>query len=289
MTSTIKKYWFKTGVLHEFEVVNLKELYTKSFNELIVPHRTEFYQIIWFKKGSPKHMVDFNPVDIKPNSILFVDKNSVQCFDSSEPIEGEVLMFSDNFFCKTEVDTKFLRSCMLFNDLHAVSNIEMTGGLSKTFNSFFQLIKTELKTNADSFQSDILRNYLQNLLLVAERTRLNIKTTTINKGPDLEYVIKFRDLLDRQFHVLKSVSKYCLQLRVTEKRLNAATLKIMAITPKQMIDSRIILEAKRLLAHTTDSVKEIAYTLGFEEPTNFVKYFKKHQKVTPLEFRNRFK
>ncbi|MDW5288552.1 helix-turn-helix domain-containing protein [Formosa sp. PL04] len=289
MISDIKKYWFKTGVLHEFEVVNLGELYAKSFDDLTVPHRTEFYQIIWFKKGSPKHMVDFNPVEIMPNSILFVDKNSVQCFDGTELIDGEVLLFSDNFFCKTEIDTKFLRSCMLFNDLHAISNIEVSNGLTKIFNSFFQLIKTELKTNTNNYQSDILRNYLQNLLLISERERENKKSTKINKGPDLEIVIKFRDLLDRQFHVLKSVSKYCMQLSVTEKRLNAATLKIMAITPKQMIDSRIILEAKRLLAHTTDSVKEIAYTLGFEEPTNFVKYFKKHQLVTPLEFRNRFK
>ncbi|WP_299780865.1 helix-turn-helix transcriptional regulator [uncultured Formosa sp.] len=289
MVSDIKKYWFKTGILHEFEVENLGNLYAKSFNELTVPHRTEFYQIIWFKKGSPKHMVDFNPIEIKPNSILFVDKNSVQCYDSDTPIDGEILLFSDNFFCKTEADTKFLRSCMLFNDLHALSNIELNTGLTKVFNSFFQLIKTELKTNADSFQSDILRGYLQNILLISERARQHKQITKINKGPDLEIVIRFRDLLDRQFHVLKSVSKYCMQLSVSEKRLNAATLKIMAITPKQMIDSRIILEAKRLLAHTTDSVKEIAYTLGFEEPTNFVKYFKKHQQVTPLEFRNRFK
>ncbi|CDF79283.1 transcriptional regulator, AraC family [Formosa agariphila KMM 3901] len=264
-------------------------MYAKSFDELTVPHRTEFYQIIWFKKGSPKHMVDFNPIDIKPNSLLFVDKNSVQRYDDTEYIDGEVLMFSDNFFCKTEVDTKFLRSCMLFNDLHAVSNITLNTGLTKIFNSSFQLIKTELKTNADTFQSDILRNYLQNILVISERARQNIRTTKLNKGPDLECVIRFRDVLDKQFHMLKSVSKYALQLGVTEKRLNAATLKIMAQSPKQMIDSRIILEAKRLLVHTTDSVKEIAYTLGFEEPTNFVKYFKKHQQVTPLEFRNRFK
>ena len=46
-----------------------------------------------------------------------------------------------------------------------------------------------------------------------------------------------------------------------------------------------MLEAKRILAHTTESVKEIGYDLGFDEPTNFIKYFKKHSKFTPTEFR----
>jgi AraC family transcriptional regulator, transcriptional activator of pobA len=56
-------------------------------------------------------------------------------------------------------------------------------------------------------------------------------------------------------------------------------------TPKEIIDDRILLEAKRILAHTTESIKEISYYLGFEEPTNFIKYFKKHASVTPTEFR----
>ncbi|WP_117885389.1 helix-turn-helix domain-containing protein [Aureibaculum luteum] len=287
MTSNIKKYGFKEGVPHEFELLDLGTHYANLFDDLIIPHRTDFYQIIWFKSGMPKHMVDFHPIEIQPNSILFVDKNSVQCYDSKEPIDGEILLFTDNFFCKTEYDTKFLRSSMLFNDLYAISSIEVKS-LTAVFDSFMKLIKTELASDVDNYQSDILRNYLQNLLLLSERERQNQNSTQINKGSDLECVIKFRDFLDKQFQTQKSVSKYAIQLNVTQKRLSNATLKIMDITPKQMIDARIILEAKRLLVHTTDSVKEIGYTLGFDEPTNFVKFFKKHQHITPIEFRNRF-
>ncbi|WP_233269957.1 hypothetical protein [Polaribacter sp. L3A8] len=93
------------------------------------------------------------------------------------------------------------------------------------------------------------------MLLLSERERQNQNSTQINKGADLENVINFRDLLDKHFKEQKSVSKYTFQLNVTQKRLSSATLKIMAITPKQMIGARILLEAKRLLVHTTDSVK----------------------------------
>lgn len=287
MTSEIKKHGFKKGLPQEFELVNLAELYANYFDELTVPHRTDFYQIIWFKKGSCNHMVDFNLINIQPNSVLFVDKNSIQCFDKLAVIEGEVLLFTDNFFCKEVEDTKLLRSSLLFNDLYTISTIKIEN-LVLIFENVFQLIKTELDTKPDNYQSDILRKYLQNILLLSERERQNQYSTIINKGTDLECVLKFRDLLDKQYQEQKAVSKYAVQLNVTQKRLNIATLKIMDITPKQMIDARIILEAKRLLVHTTDSVKEIGYTLGFDEPTNFVKYFKKHQNITPIEFRNRF-
>ena len=64
--------------------------------------------------------------------------------------------------------------------------------------------------------------------------------------------------------------------------------KILGSTPKKIIDDRIMLEAKRLLAHSSESVKEISYSLGFDEPTNFVKYFRKHHLSTPIEFRESF-
>jgi AraC-like DNA-binding protein len=49
-----------------------------------------------------------------------------------------------------------------------------------------------------------------------------------------------------------------------------------------------MLEAKRLLAHTHKSVKEIGFSLGFQEPTNFTKYFRKHTGLSPVEFRNQY-
>lgn len=287
MTSDIQKYGFKDGLPQEFEIISLGELLQDFSKDLTTPHRTECYQIIWFQKGTPTHMVDFNPVPIKQNTLLFLDKNSIQRFDDTADMEGVVILFTDSFFCKSEADTKFLRSSMLFNDLHSIATIEARD-LTSIFANFFQLMALELKNQIDHYQSDILRNYLQNFLLLSERERENQNSTNVYKGADLEYVIRFRDLLDQQFQNQKSVSKYALQMNISQKRLNVATLKVMDITPKQMIDSRVLLEAKRLLVHTSDSVKEVGFKLGFEEPTNFVKYFRKHYKVTPTEFRNSF-
>jgi AraC family transcriptional regulator, transcriptional activator of pobA len=287
LTTDIKKYTFKTGLPQEFEVVGIGQLYRSFANELTTPHRTGFYHILWFQKGSPTHLVDFNPVKIKPNTILFLNKDTVQRFDEKGNFDGKAILFTDSFFCKTEADTKFLRSSILFNDLFSVSKLQLQK-TSTIFADLFQQMETELTNSKDNYQADILQNLLHNLLLHSDRERRKQNFTEPKKGADLDYVMLFKDLLEDQFTKQKMVSNYARQLRVTEKRLNQATSKALDKSPKQMIDERIMLEAKRLLAHTNESVKEIGFELGFDEPTNFIKYFRKHHNSTPVEFRESF-
>ena len=77
-------------------------------------------------------------------------------------------------------------------------------------------------------------------------------------------------------------------MNVSEKRLTNATARTFGKSPKTIIDERVTLEAKRLLIHTNLSIKEVGYDLGFEEPTNFIKYFRKHNNKTPIEFRESY-
>ena len=284
MTTEIKKYDFKTGLPQEFEIVDLVELY-KDFEEtLTTTHRTGFYHIIWFQKGNPTHLVDFNAIKIKPDTLLFLNKDTVQRFDNKTQFRGKAILFTDSFFCRTEADTKFLRNTILFNDLFSVSQIQINKQ-GKLFAKLLQQMTDELRNEKDNSQADILQNLLHNFLLHSERERRKQNFTEIKKGADLDYVMLFKDLLEIGYKSQKHVNHYAKQIIITEKRLNQATTKVLGKSPKQFIDERIMLEAKRMLAHTTESVKEIGYSLGFEEPTNFIKYFKKHSAITPIEFR----
>lgn len=287
MKDKIQKYDFKEGLPQEFEIIDFDLLFNDFSEEIKRPHRAEFFQILWFQKGSPTHLVDFNAIKIKPNSLLFVNKNSVQLFDYKAKFKGKAILFTDNFFCKTETDTKFLRSSILFNDLLSVSqiNIPKTTSILETI---FHLLETELMNTKDNYQSDLLRNDLQNLLLHCERERRKQGFIELNKDTNLEQTLLFKTLLDDNFVSHKKVSYYCQQMNITPKKLNQATSKIFGKTPKNIIDDRVLLESKRLLAHTNKSIKEIGFSLGFEEPTNFIKYFKKHTDKTPVEFRAEF-
>jgi len=287
VTDKIQKYDFKEGLPQEFEIIEFDFLFNEFSEEIKKPHRADFYQILWFQTGTPTHLVDFNPIKIKPNSLLFINKNSVQLFDYKTTFKGKAILFTDSFFCKTALDTTFLSSSILFNDLLAISQVQIPKN-SAVIESIFELLEIELKNSKDNYQSDILRNDLHNLLLHCERERRKQDFIELKKDTHLEQTLLFKALLDEHFITQKRVSFYCQQLNTTPKRLNQATFKIFGKTPKNIIDDRVLLESKRLLSHTNASIKEISYSLGFEEPTNFIKYFKKHTANTPTEFRSRF-
>lgn len=284
MTKDIIKYDFKAGLPQEFEIVDLATLYQDFKATLTTTHRAGFFHIIWFQQGSPTHLVDFNPIKIKPNTLLFLNKDTVQRFDDKSKFGGKAILFTDSFFCKTDADTKFLRNSILFNDLFTVSQFQVQKP-SKLFAEILQQMKDELQNTKDDSQADILQNLLHNFLLHSERERRKQNFTEVKKGADLDYVMLFKDLLEAGYKNQKQVNYYAKEIIITERRLNQATTKVLGKSPKELIDDRVLLEAKRILAHTTESIKEIAYQLGFEEPTNFIKYFKKHSLLTPTEFR----
>lgn len=128
---------------------------------------------------------------------------------------------------------------------------------------------------------------MHNFLLHSERKKREQNFVELKKDANLDYVMLFKDLLEQHYKNQKQVSYYVKELFISEKRLNQATSKLFGKTSKEIINDRVMLEAKRILAHTNESVKEICYSLGFEEPTNFVKYFKKHSGATPTEFREK--
>ncbi|MCI0751928.1 MAG: AraC family transcriptional regulator [Flammeovirgaceae bacterium] len=288
MVDEIKKFKFKVSAKFQVEVVPLHTLTTANKQHLITPHRTDFYHVFLFEDCSPVHLVDFNSIQVKPYTLLFIDKDRVHQFDTLLKYEGSVLIFTNAFFCSTEAETKFLQSTILFNDLKDEPSFQVEKSAFNHFKKICDQINLELQQPDDNSKHDILKNLLHNFLLFAEREKRKRGFTEPKKSADLDYTLLFRDLIEKEFAKLKNVSAYAEQLHVSEKRLGQATLKILGKTPKEIIDERVLLEAKRLLAHSNLSVKEIAIGLGYNEPTYFIRYFRKHVLQTPMEFRENY-
>ena len=284
MNEKIQNYKFKSGLRQEFEILKIKDLYMKCGEIMTISHRTDFYQILWFKKANLTHLVDFEPVKIGPETILFLNKSIVQKFDKHGNYEGYVLLFTEGFFCQTQEDVKFLRECILFNDFLSVPKIDVSKSV-QPFEQMFDLLRKEFNSSNDNYQASVLRGLLRTLLLLSERERRSQDFKEVKKDINYDYVVSFKDDLENNFKIRKTVKEYAKQLHITPKKLNQATKVVLGKSPKQIIDERVILEAKRLIAHTNESIKEIGFTLGFDEPTNFIKFFKNHQQITPFEFR----
>jgi AraC-like DNA-binding protein len=288
MADEIKKLKFKRKADLQIEVVPLHTLTTVSKDHLVTPHRTNFYHIFLFENCQPTHFLDFEPINIQPYSLLFIDKDRVHQFDQLLKYDGRVLIFTEDFFCTTETDTKFLRSSILFNDLAGQPTIKLNTTDLEKYTNICENITEELSLPVDNSKHILLKNLLYNFLLLAEREKRKLGFTELNKGADLDYTLLFRDLLETNYTQLKSVNDYAKIICISEKRLGQATSKVLGKSPKEIINDRILLEAKRLLVHTNLSIKEIGQDLGFEDPAYFVRYFKKNTETTPVEFRETF-
>ena len=97
--------------------------------------------------------------------------------------------------------------------------------------------------------------------------------------------MRFRAAVDRDFASVRRVEDYAHALGYSARTLSRATLAADGVTAKEFIDRRVLLEAKRLLAHSDQSAARIAAQLGFSSATNFSKFFHRHTGKSPLGFR----
>ncbi len=283
MLQDIKTYNFNSGRKLGLEIIPMEKLY-KRRDLLTRPHRAAFYHILWFFKGIRSHDVDFQKVEVQDNSLLFLDKDIVHCYEDAAEPQGLCILFTEEFFFQDAHDKRWLMRSALFSNL-----VQKEVLILKNDDSFYRdivnLIDTESRKSYCVSQEGIVLNLLKALLLHAERAMNALAKRASQNDAHWETVYEFSELLEEHFRSNKQVNAYAAMLNISRKSLIKACGGILGSSPKQIIDNRIMLEAKRLLTHSNHSIKETSYILGFDEPTNFVKFFRKFQGVTPREFR----
>jgi AraC-like DNA-binding protein len=286
-TGKISQYDFKPGVPLGIEVVELKQLRESLSHMLRVPHRVNFYDIIWIQGGTPVFVVDFNRIEIKKSTIIFINKSHVQYYEKFNDCEGYIMPFTETFLCRSAIETNFLNNSLLFNNPVKAPFIELEAE-DQFISDLFHAIIQELNGEPDDTKYYLLQSLLFAFLLKCERKYLKTGLEEIHDRAEWNTAIQFRNLIDQHFSQDRSVAFYASQLNISEKSLLRSTNSVFGKSPKEVIHERLLIEAKRLLLHSNSKTKERAFTLGFDEPTNFVKYFKKYTQKTPLEFRDTF-
>lgn len=154
-----------------------------------------------------------------------------------------------------------------------------------SFNRIMDEIKQEL-SKEDYWTEEMSRTKLKELIITASRAWLG--RTPDQKGLGTiedELSRKFSQLVEANYHKLHGVSEYAELLHISPKTLHRKIVKEKGTSPNTFIKNRIILQAKRLLAHTDLSVKEISAQLGYDDQSYFVRFFKIQTGSPPLEFR----
>jgi len=243
------------------------------------PHRHNFFEVIWFKKAQGEHYIDFTRYELSDNTVWFLSPNQIHQ-TNVDSAEGNLITFTESFLDKDDATNELLESGLFYN-LVKQPMLHLDAERHAHFDQLFNLMMNEYKQQG---HQAILRNYLKNFLLYCGRELGHKPAETLGKSGD-ERILLLRKIIEENFVGHKEAGFYASTLGITPKRLNELVKKHTGRTISSLIHERVITESKRLLAFSPQSVKEVSYSLGFDDPAYFNRFFKKQTGQTPVEYR----
>jgi len=266
-----------------FSLTKLEESYS-GYNAR-KPHRHKYYEVLYFNGSGGVHEIDFKSYPIKSNSIHFISPQQVHLLQRKNNVTGTVISFKEDFFLDPTSAIKFTDQISFLNNPHSSPILQLK---KKEQVKEIQALLGKIEKEYFSEHTDkhpALASWLKLFLIQSKRLYLPESQTGTGRTSQSEITRNFKKLIDKQYRKIKSVSEYAQLLNITAGHLNDTIHKDLGKTAGELIHDRIILEAKRLLYHSENSIKEIATELNYEDPSYFGRFFKTHSGSTPDQFR----
>lgn len=273
----LKEFSYKQFGNIEFSKLAFEEKLSTSINEHI--------KILFIPKKAIIQ-VDFKEFKMETDALLFINPKVI--LKPCKTIEGQLIHFNRDFFCIEIHDQEVACDGILYNNVFEIPFIALDDMQSQEIQTIIEDIQSEMK-NEDANTEEMLRTLLKLIILKSTRIwKQQHQLDDNSQQSDVQFLRKFSKLVEQNYKTHHTVADYAELLFVTPKNLSKKIGLLSKSTPNDIIKDRIILESKRLLAHTKMTVKEIAYSLNYEDDAYFIRFFTKHAGLSPISFRKQF-
>lgn len=262
------------------EVMSLAELRRRVCESALArPQRPDFHHLVTLSAGELRHVVDFDGYILRPGSWLWVRPGQVHQWGDLTRAEGTLILFRQDVLdpataTAARVDDPYapVVTAPVAADAEAVSMA--VEHLSREFRALGRL------------PLDVHVAALRHLLAVLLLRLAHLTVPVGGPAPESdETYLRFRDAVERHFTATRRVEDYAHMLGYSGRTLARATLANAGLSAKEFIDRRVVLEAKRRLAHGDETAAQISDRLGFVTPSQFSKYFVQRTGSSPIDFR----
>lgn len=248
---------------------------------LLSPHRKDFYMLVLVEQGSSRHWVDTHPYTLKPDTFYFTSPHQVHVKEEREPMKGMILYFTEAFLD--------VAANQQIRQLPAIQNPDnghelLLAAEEVAYIRDIMLRMAEEYEQRPDWHNTMLQAYLHVLLIYLSRLYTQ-QFTTSEKQPGRQLLQKFLALVASHYTQHHEVATYAGLLNITAGHLGDVVREQSGKSAIEHIHARLLLEARRMLFHTDQSIKEIAFALGFEDASYFNRFFKRGCQQTPLAFR----
>lgn len=247
------------------------------------PHQLEFYALAYYTAGETKQLVDFVWHEVKANTLLYLTKGQINAFNFKADVKGYLILFTEAYFRNQLNKLPNTEVVRLFNshlfspklEVPKISNVQ----------KYFELLYAEFYEEKETYNKANTINALFTVLFSKLEQLKKYQTFHVKDSEKLSRFLEFKTLVEQQYAQSRNARFYAQKMHISYKHLNSICKEIIDSTAKDFIDAFVVLEAKRRLMNSLIKSTELAFNMGFEESTNFVKYFKKKTGLTPNAFK----
>lgn len=198
------------------------------------------------------------------------------------------MYYNRDFYCVEIHDKEVACDGILFHNVYEVPVVLMSVKDSEVLQQILQEIKAEV-TLDDTAIEEMLRILLKQIIIKCTRIwKQEHQMAGEEAKPEMEFSRIFSQLVERHYAHHHTVAEYAKLLHITPKALNKRITRDHNLRPNDIIKNRIVLEVKRLLVHTTMSIKEISHELGYDDTSYFTRFFTKQVLLSPQSFRTQY-
>lgn len=265
------------GYAEAFNIRSLQDLTVNTdLNESL--HRHDFYYLLVVEHGSGSHEIDLTTYPVVDHSVFFLRPGQIHQLTLKKDSSGYLLQFTADFLSTEHAAL-----------LRRLSHKTFCPIQEAPFSRLRQPLETILEESSRQEENylQVMQAQLLIFLIALARQRRHPETpVTAADAYTQQRLDELLVLIDHHLTAHKQVSEYADLLHLSVYQLNAITKTTLGKTCSQVINEAIILEAKRYLLATCYQINQIAWHLGYEDPSYFIRFFKKHTGLSPESFRN---
>lgn len=252
--------------------------------ETLMERKENDFMLIWFKSDSNLLSIDSKNYEFNSNQIVCLTE--FHKLGDVRIKEARVIRFNRSFYCILSNDEEVSCKGLLFFGATDVPVIDVSSSENEIFETVYKMFQIELKTD-DNLQLEMLQMMLKRFLILCTRAFKKQREYDSLNLKQQDIIREYNYLVEKHFREKQTVKEYAEMLNKSPKTLSNVFTKIGEKTPLEFIHHRILIEAKRLLMHSNQSIKEIAYEIGFEDQQSFSRFFKNKAGVSPLYYREK--
>ncbi len=250
------------------------------------PHVHSFYEIMWFWDAGGVHSIDFNDIEVGPDTLIFLAPGQLHHYITRPDAQGVLILFADDFFEKSRAMDDIFMKYDMFNSYGSSPCYTVDEFTAANLRLLVEMMLQEIEM-ADQFgHADMMRAMLRLFITNVRRSGVRQEHTHLQpRNTNHRLYIEFRQMVERDYGQKHMVRDYAERLNVSVKTLTNAVSECTGTTPLHLINSRLTLESKRLLLYSDLPLKEVASRMGFDDPSYFAKFFKREANCLPSQFR----